>query len=137
MIEQIKKYLLALQVDICEEFEKLDSISNFDTDIWKRDDGRGSGITRVISDGSLFEKGGVNYSIISGDKMPKSATALRPDLEGRNYTALGLSLVLHPDNPYIPTTHANLRFFIAEEAGKDPIWWFGGGFDLTPYYGFD
>ena len=137
MIEQIKKYLLALQVDICEEFEKLDSISNFDTDIWKRDDGRGSGITRVISDGSLFEKGGVNYSIISGDKMPKSATALRPDLEGRKYTALGLSLVLHPDNPYIPTTHANLRFFIAEEAGKDPIWWFGGGFDLTPYYGFD
>ena len=137
MIEQIKKYLLALQVDICEEFEKLDSISNFDTDIWKRDDGRGSGITRVISDGSLFEKGGVNYSIISGDKMPKSATALRPELEGRNYTALGLSLVLHPDNPYIPTTHANLRFFIAEEAGKDPIWWFGGGFDLTPYYGFD
>ena len=137
MIEQIKKYLLDLQVDICEEFGKLDSISNFDTDIWKRDDGRGSGITRVISDGSLFEKGGVNYSIISGDKMPKSATALRPDLEGRNYTALGLSLVLHPDNPYIPTTHANLRFFIAEEAGKDPIWWFGGGFDLTPYYGFD
>ena len=137
MIEQIKKYLLDLQVDICEEFGKLDSKSNFDTDIWKRDDGRGSGITRVISDGSLFEKGGVNYSIISGDKMPKSATALRPDLEGRKYTALGLSLVLHPDNPYIPTTHANLRFFIAEEAGKDPIWWFGGGFDLTPYYGFD
>ena len=137
MIEQIKKYLLDLQVDICEEFGNLDSKSNFDTDIWKRDDGRGSGITRVISDGSLFEKGGVNYSIISGDKMPKSATALRPDLEGRKYTALGLSLVLHPDNPYIPTTHANLRFFIAEEAGKDPIWWFGGGFDLTPYYGFD
>jgi len=81
MIEQIKKYLLDLQVDICEEFGKLDSISNFDTDIWKRDDGRGSGITRVISDGSLFEKGGVNYSIISGDKMPKSATALRPDLK--------------------------------------------------------
>ena len=137
MIEQIKKYLLDLQVDICEEFGNLDSKSNFDTDIWKRDDGRGRGITRVISDGSLFEKGGVNYSIISGDKMPKSATALRPDLEGRKYTALGLSLVLHPDNPYIPTTHANLRFFIAEEAGKDPIWWFGGGFDLTPYYGFD
>jgi len=81
MIEQIKKYLLDLQVDICEEFGNLDSISNFDTDIWKRDDGRGSGITRVISDGSLFEKGGVNYSIISGDKMPKSATALRPDLK--------------------------------------------------------
>jgi len=137
MIEQVKKYLLNLQNDICQEFGKLDSISNFDTDIWKREDGRGSGITRVISDGSLFEKGGVNYSIITGDKMPKSATALRPELEGRKYTALGISLVLHPDNPFIPTTHANVRFFIAEEKGKDPIWWFGGGFDLTPYYGFD
>jgi len=137
MIEQVKKYLLNLQNDICEEFGKLDSISNFDTDIWKREDGRGSGITRVISDGSLFEKGGVNYSIITGDKMPKSATTLRPELEGRKYTALGISLVLHPDNPFIPTTHANVRFFIAEEKGKDPIWWFGGGFDLTPYYGFD
>ncbi len=137
MIEQIKKYLLSLQVDICNECEKLDSISNFDTDIWKREDGRGSGITRVISDGSLFEKGGVNYSIITGDEMPKSATGQRPELEGRKYTALGVSLVLHPDNPYIPTTHANLRFFMAEEKGKEPIWWFGGGFDLTPYYGFD
>ena len=137
MIEQVKKYLLNLQNDICQEFGKLDSISNFDTDIWKREDGRGNGITRVISDGSLFEKGGVNYSIITGDKMPKSATTLRPELEGRKYTALGISLVLHPDNPFIPTTHANVRFFIAEEKGKDPIWWFGGGFDLTPYYGFD
>ena len=137
MIEQVKKYLLNLQNNICEEFGKLDSISNFDTDIWKRADGRGNGITRVISDGSLFEKGGVNYSIITGDKMPKSATTLRPELEGRKYTALGISLVLHPDNPFIPTTHANVRFFIAEEKGKDPIWWFGGGFDLTPYYGFD
>ena len=137
MIEQVKKYLLNLQNNICEEFGKLDSISNFDTDIWKREDGRGNGITRVISDGSLFEKGGVNYSIITGDKMPKSATTLRPELEGRKYTALGISLVLHPDNPFIPTTHANVRFFIAEEKGKGPIWWFGGGFDLTPYYGFD
>ena len=137
MIEQVIKYLLNLQNNICEEFGKLDSISNFDTDIWKREDGRGNGITRVISDGSLFEKGGVNYSIITGDKMPKSATTLRPELEGRKYTALGISLVLHPDNPFIPTTHANVRFFIAEEKGKDPIWWFGGGFDLTPYYGFD
>ncbi len=137
MIEQVKKYLLNLQNDICEEFGELDSKSNFDIDIWKREDGRGSGITRVISNGDVFEKGGVNYSIISGDKMPISATALRPELEGRNYTALGVSLVLHPDNPFIPTTHANVRFFIAEEEGKKPIWWFGGGFDLTPYYGFE
>jgi len=137
MIEQVKKYLLNLQNDICEEFGELDSKSNFDKDIWKREDGRGNGITRVISNGNVFEKGGVNYSIISGDKMPISATALRPELEGRNYTALGLSLVLHPDNPFIPTAHANVRFFIAEKEQKKPIWWFGGGFDLTPYYGFE
>ena len=137
MIEQVKKYLLNLQNDICEEFGELDPKSNFDKDIWKREDGRGSGITRVISNGGVFEKGGVNYSIISGDKMPVSATAIRPELEGRNYTALGVSLVLHPDNPFIPTAHANVRFFIAEEEGKKPIWWFGGGFDLTPYYGFE
>jgi len=137
MIEQVKKYLLNLQNDICEEFGELDSKSNFDKDKWKREDGRGSGITRVISNGGVFEKGGVNYSIISGDKMPVSATAIRPELEGRNYTALGVSLVLHPDNPFIPTAHANVRFFIAEEEGKKPIWWFGGGFDLTPYYGFE
>ena len=137
MIEQVKKYLLNLQNDICEEFGELDSKSDFDKDVWKREDGRGSGITRVISNGDVFEKGGVNYSIISGDKMPISATALRPELEGRNYTALGVSLVLHPDNPFIPTAHANVRFFIAEEEGKKPIWWFGGGFDLTPYYGFE
>ncbi len=137
MIEQVKKYILNLQNNICEEFGELDSKSDFDKDVWKREDGRGSGITRVISNGDVFEKGGVNYSIISGDKMPVSATAIRPELEGRNYTALGLSLVLHPDNPFIPTAHANVRFFIAEEEGKKPIWWFGGGFDLTPYYGFE
>ena len=119
MIEQVKKYLLNLQNDICEEFGELDSKSNFDKDKWKREDRRGSGITRVISNGDVFEKGGVNYSIISGDKMPISATALRPELEGRNYTALGLSLVLHPDNPFIPTAHTNVRFFIAEEEGKN------------------
>ena len=137
MIEQVKKYLINLQNDICEEFGGLDSKSSFDKDVWERNDGRGSGITRVISNGSLFEKGGVNYSIISGDKMPKSATELRPELEGRRYTALGISLVLHPDNPFIPTTHANLRFFIAENEKEEPLWWFGGGFDLTPYYGFE
>ena len=137
MIEQVEKYLKNLQNDICDEFGSLDSKSSFDKDAWERDDGRGRGITRVISNGSLFEKGGVNYSIISGDKMPKSATELRSELEGRRYTALGISLVLHPDNPFIPTTHANLRFFIAENEKEEPLWWFGGGFDLTPYYGFE
>ncbi len=104
MIEQVEKYLLSLQNDICEEFGALDSKSNFDKDVWQRNDGRGRGITRVISDGSLFEKGGVNFSIISGEKMPKSATELRPELEGRKYTALGISLVFHPQNPFVPTT---------------------------------
>ena len=137
MIEQVEKYLLNLQNDICEEFGGLDTKSSFDKDVWEREDGRGSGITRVITNGSLFEKGGVNFSIISGDKMPKSATELRPELAGRKYTALGISLVLHPDNPFIPTTHANVRFFIAENEEEEPLWWFGGGFDLTPYYGFE
>ena len=137
MIEQVEKYLLNLQNDICEEFGGLDTKSSFDKDVWEREDGRGSGITRVITNGSLFEKGGVNFSIISGDKMPKSATELRPELAGREYTALGISLVLHPENPFIPTTHANVRFFIAENEEEEPLWWFGGGFDLTPYYGFE
>ena len=137
MIEQVEKYLLNLQNDICEEFGGLDTKSSFDKDVWEREDGRGSGITRVITNGSLFEKGGVNFSIISGDKMPKSATELRPELAGRRYTALGISLVLHPENPFIPTTHANVRFFIAENEEEEPLWWFGGGFDLTPYYGFE
>ena len=137
MIEQVEKYLLNLQNDICEEFGGLDTKSSFDKDVWEREDGRGRGITRVITKGSLFEKGGVNFSIISGDKMPKSATELRPELAGRKYTALGISLVLHPENPFIPTTHANVRFFIAENEEEEPLWWFGGGFDLTPYYGFE
>ena len=137
MIEQVKKYLIDLQQTICSEIELLDGGTVFEQDHWSRDDQRGNGISCIISNGNVFEKGGVNFSIIRGDKMPKSATALRPELEGRQYTALGVSLVLHPDNPFIPTAHANVRFFVAEEQGKDPIWWFGGGFDLTPYYGFD
>ena len=137
MIEQVKKYLIDLQQTICSEIELLDGGTVFEQDHWSRDDQRGNGISCIISNGNVFEKGGVNFSIIRGDKMPKSASVLRPELEGRQYTALGVSLVLHPDNPYIPTAHANVRFFVAEEQGKDPIWWFGGGFDLTPYYGFD
>ena len=137
MIEQVKKYLLELQEEICSEIELLDGGSSFEKDQWSRTDKRGSGITRIISDGNIFEKGGVNFSLIQGDKMPKSATAMRPELEGRKYTALGISLVLHPENPFVPTAHTNVRFFMAEEAGKESIWWFGGGFDLTPFYGFD
>ena len=137
MIDLVKKYLTGLQQSICSEIELIEGGAQFVQDSWTRDDKRGSGLTNILSNGNIFEKGGINYSIITGDKMPKSATALRPELEGMKYTALGVSLVLHPENPFIPTAHANVRFFIAEEKGKDPIWWFGGGFDLTPYYGFD
>ena len=137
MIEQVKKYLVHLQERICSDLELLDGGAVFEKDYWTKKDGNGSGITSVICDGNVFEKGGVNFSIVEGNKMPKSATTLRPELEGRKYTALGVSLVLHPENPYIPTAHANVRFFVAEEPDKEPIWWFGGGFDLTPFYGFD
>ena len=137
MIEQVKKYLVQLQASIRSDLELLDGRAIFEKDHWSKEDGNGSGITNVISDGNVFEKGGVNFSIVQGNKLPKSASTLRPELEGRIYTALGVSLVLHPENPYIPTAHSNVRFFVAEEPGKEPIWWFGGGFDLTPFYGFD
>jgi len=137
MIEQVKKYLVQLQESICSDLESLDGKAIFEKDHWSKENGNGSGITSVICDGDVFEKGGVNFSIVQGNKMPNSASALRPELEGRKYTALGVSLVLHPHNPYVPTVHTNVRFFVAEESGKEPIWWFGGGFDLTPFYGFD
>ena len=137
MIEQVKKYLVHLQESICSDLESLDGRAIFEKDHWTKKDGNGSGITSVICDGNVFEKGGVNFSIVEGNKMPKSATTFRPQLEDTKYTALGVSLVLHPENPYIPTAHANVRFFVAEEPDKEPIWWFGGGFDLTPFYGFD
>ena len=137
MIEQVKKYLVQLQESICSDLESLDGKAIFEKDYWSKENGNGSGITSVICKGDVFEKGGVNFSIVHGNKMPKSASTLRPELEGRKYTALGVSLVLHPENPYIPTTHSNVRFFVAEEPDKEPIWWFGGGFDLTPFYGFD
>ena len=137
MIEQVKKYLVQLQESICSDLESLDGRAIFEIDRWTKEDGSGSGITSVICDGNVFEKGGVNFSIVQGNKMPKSASALRPELEGRKYTALGVSLVLHPENPFIPTVHSNVRFFVAEEPRKESVWWFGGGFDLTPFYGFD
>ena len=137
MIKQVKKYLVHLQESICSDLESLDGGAVFEKDHWTKKAGNGSGVTSVICDGIVFEKGGVNFSIVEGNKMPKSASALRPELEGRKYTALGVSLVMHPENPYIPTVHTNVRFFVAEESGKEPIWWFGGGFDLTPFYGFD
>jgi coproporphyrinogen III oxidase len=137
MIKQIKKYLLMLQSDICEQLEQVDGKAEFIKDTWEKPSKTGNGLTRVLTNGAVFEQAGVNFSIVHGDDMPASATALRPELAGRNFTALGVSLVIHPHNPYVPTSHANVRFFIAEKEGETPIWWFGGGFDLTPYYGFD
>lgn len=137
MIEQVKTYLLGLQADICTQLEAVDTEATFIKDKWEKPDNKGNGLTRVLTNGKVFEQAGVNYSIVRGDDMPASATALRPELAGRRFTALGVSLVIHPHNPYVPTSHANVRFFLAEKDGKDPIWWFGGGFDLTPYYGFD
>ena len=135
-IQAVEKYLLKLQVSICQSLEKADGKASFLEDNWTRDNADdGGGRTRVLTDGSIFEQAGVNFSHVSGDNLPASATAHRPELAGRSFQALGVSLVIHPHNPFIPTSHANVRFFIAEKEGEDPIWWFGGGFDLTPYYG--
>ncbi len=135
-IEAVKSYLLELQDAICQSLETEDGESQFFEDDWQREAG-GGGRTRVLTDGKLFEQAGVNFSHVFGDNMPASATSHRPELAGRSFQAMGVSLVIHPHNPFIPTSHANVRFFIAEKDGEDPIWWFGGGFDLTPYYGFD
>lgn len=135
-IQAVKDYLLALQNDICTQLEAVDGKTQFLEETWQRAEG-GGGRSRVMTEGNIFEQAGVNFSHVFGDNMPASATAHRPELAGRNFQALGVSLVIHPNNPYIPTSHANVRFFIAEKEGADPIWWFGGGFDLTPYYGND
>ena len=135
-IEIVKNYLLDLQDRICKALEAEDGGATFVEDKWERPAG-GGGRTRLLTDGNIIEQGGVNYSHVYGDKMPGSATAHRPELAGRNFQAVGVSLVIHPKNPYVPTSHANMRFFIAEKEGEEPIWWFGGGFDLTPYYGFE
>ncbi len=134
-INAVKEYLLRLQSNICYELETEDNGGQFIEDTWEREQG-GGGRTRVLTDGKVFEQAGVNFSQVFGDQMPASATAHRPELAGRNFHAMGISLVIHPRNPYIPTSHANVRFFIAEKEGEEPIWWFGGGFDLTPYYPF-
>ena len=133
-IAAVKAYLLALQDDICQQLAAEDGQASFVEDAWQRPAG-GGGRTRVLSKGDVFEQAGVNFSHVFGDQLPASATAHRPELAGRTFQAMGVSLVIHPHNPYVPTSHANVRFFIAEKAGEAPVWWFGGGFDLTPYYG--
>jgi len=134
-IAAVKAYLLNLQDTICNTLSEIDGGNGFVEDSWEREGG-GGGRSRVLENGKTFEKGGVNFSHVFGDGLPASATAHRPELAGRTFQALGVSLVMHPHNPFIPTTHANVRFFIAEKEGAEPVWWFGGGFDLTPYYGF-
>lgn len=135
-IHAVKAYFLALQDKICEGIEQEDGESQFMEEQWQREEG-GGGRSRVIANGRCFEKGGVNFSHVMGAELPASASASRPELAGRSFQALGVSLVMHPENPYAPTSHANVRLFIAEKEGEEPIWWFGGGYDLTPYYGFD
>jgi len=136
-IQTIKTYLLDLQDHICAGITEEDGSARFFEDNWKRETGGGGGRTRVLTDGAVFEQAGVNFSHVSGGSLPASATAHRPELAGRTFEAMGVSLVIHPKNPYAPTSHANVRFFVAEKEGEDPIWWFGGGFDLTPYYPFE
>ncbi|MEJ2454941.1 MAG: oxygen-dependent coproporphyrinogen oxidase [Candidatus Thiodiazotropha sp.] len=137
---QVKSYLQNLQQSICCALEEEDGKEKFFEDGWQREPGDhlgGGGISAVLQQGAVFEQAGVNFSHVIGSQLPGSATAHRPELAGRAFEAMGLSLVIHPRNPYVPTSHANVRFFIAEQEGEDPVWWFGGGFDLTPYYGFD
>ncbi|QUJ69202.1 oxygen-dependent coproporphyrinogen oxidase [Photobacterium sp. GJ3] len=129
----VKAFLLELQDKICQALEAQDGEARFVEDSWEREEG-GGGRSRVIRHGAVFEQGGVNFSHVYGAQMPASATAHRPELAGRRFEAMGVSLVIHPKNPHIPTSHANVRFFIAEKEGEDPVWWFGGGFDLTPFY---
>ncbi|MDP1977606.1 oxygen-dependent coproporphyrinogen oxidase [Undibacterium sp.] len=130
----VKDYFLALQAGIVATLEEVDG-HTFITDSWERPEG-GGGISRVIEEGKVFERGGVNFSHVMGKNLPPSAAASRPELAGRQWEAMGVSLVLHPRNPYAPTVHMNVRFFTTRAEGQEDVWWFGGGMDLTPYYGF-
>ncbi len=136
----VENYLKSLQAQICKALETEDGEGKFKPDNWLRDDSSklsGLGSSRVMTEGKVFEQAGINFSNVSGAALPASATVQRPELAGRSFQAMGISLVIHPWNPHVPTSHANLRFFIAEKQGEQPVWWFGGGFDLTPYYGKD
>ena len=140
--EAVSEFLVGYQQSLCRRLEKIDADggeeegAEFISDEWQRNEG-GGGVTRVIANGQVFEKGGVNFSRISGSKLPATASASRPEIAGRAFEAMGVSIVLHPLNPMVPTSHANIRLFVAEKPGEDTVWWFGGGFDLTPYYIFE
>ena len=133
--EAVSAYLTGLQARIVSGLEAIDG-GSFRTDRWSRPEG-GGGLTRIIEEGGVFERAGVGFSRVQGPKLPPSASGSRPELAGRSFDAMGVSLVLHPRNPYCPTVHMNVRCFVALKPGEDPVWWFGGGMDLTPYYGFE
>ena len=135
-LQRVEAYLDGLQNRICAAIESADGGARFREDLWQRDEG-GGGRARILAGGEVFEQAGIGFSKVSGTTLPPSATQHRPELAGRNWTATGVSLVFHPRNPYVPTTHMNVRFFEARADGKEPVWWFGGGFDLTPFYPFD
>ncbi len=135
-IDRVRAFLQDLQDRICRRLEAADGRSRFVEDAWQRAEG-GGGRSRVLKQGAVFEQAGVNFSEVSGMRLPPSASAHRPAIAGRAWTALGVSLVVHPENPYVPTTHMNVRYFEARADDAETVWWFGGGFDLTPYYPFD
>jgi coproporphyrinogen III oxidase len=134
-IQAVKAYYVDLQARIVATLEALDG-KGFRRDGWERPEG-GGGLSCLVEEGGLFERAGVNFSHVMGARLPPSASASRPEVAGRGFQAMGVSLVLHPRNPYVPTVHMNVRFFVAEQAGAAPVWWFGGGMDLTPYYPFE
>jgi coproporphyrinogen III oxidase len=135
-VSRVDQHLRALQDRLCETLEQADAQARFSEDAWTRAAG-GGGRTRVLKQGRVFEQAGVNFSRVSGETLPVSATAHRPHLAGRTWIATGVSVVVHPLNPYVPTSHMNVRYFEADKPGEPPVWWFGGGFDLTPFYPFD
>lgn len=132
----VESFLQDLQDRICTAIEAVDGTARFAEDRWQRSEG-GGGRTRVLRDGAVFEQAGIGFSRVHGSTLPPSASAHRPELAGRSWTATGVSLVFHPRNPHLPTTHMNVRYFEATAEGLVPVWWFGGGFDLTPFYPVD
>ena len=133
-IARVRSYLLQLQDSICDALAEEDGGADFLSDEWQRPEG-GGGRSRVLTEGAVFERAGVNFSHVHGASLPPSASASRPEIAGRSFQAMGVSLVIHPRSPHVPTSHANVRMFVAEKPGEPPVWWFGGGYDLTPYYG--
>ena len=127
-INAVEQYLRNLQKSICDRLTTIDGSGSFEEETWDRPEG-GGGVSRVLAEGAVFEKAGVNFSHVRGESLPGSATAVRPQLAGRSFQAMGVSLVIHPHNPYVPTAHANVRLFVDEQQGKEPIWWMGGGLD--------